>query len=109
MSRRRSNFNFDCESCPLADLTFLTTFLPIRAIRTAGIIILMMAYGYSVKENNDPLVDVVEAAVNGFSECMEPGAYLVDMIPFRKSPFLPVLLGMPKTSSFLFTDSAIRA
>ena len=67
----------------------------------------MIAYGYSVKGQDDPLVDVVEACKRGFSECMEPGAYLVDMIPLRKSPFLPVaLLGIPKYS-FPSTTSAI--
>ena len=68
----------------------------------------MIAYGYSVKGQDDPLVNVVEAAVHGFSECMEPGAYLVDMMPLRESSFLPVaLLGKP-ISSFLSTTSAIR-
>jgi len=52
-----------------------------------GSIILMISHGYSVKEHDDPFVDVVEAAVNGFSECTEPGAYLVDIIPLRKSQF----------------------
>jgi len=46
---------------------------------------MMISYGYSVKEHDDPYLDVVEAAVNGFSECTEPGAYLVDLIPLRKS------------------------
>ena len=53
---------------------------------------MMIAYGYSVKEKDDPLVDVVEAAVRGFSECTESGAYLVDLIPLRESPFLPAAL-----------------
>jgi len=48
----------------------------------------MIAYGYSVKEHDDPYVDTVEAAVNGFSECLEPGAYLVDVLPLRESCFL---------------------
>ena len=98
-----SNFSF---WYPLADLTFNIS--DIRTISTAGAIILMIAYGYSVKGQDDPLVNVVEAAVHGFSECMEPGAYLVDMIPLRESSFLPVaLLGKP-ISSFLSTTSAIR-
>ena len=82
----------------------------IHAIRTAGTIILMIAYGYPVKEHDDPIVDIVEAAVEGFSESMEPGAYLVDMIPSCKSLFLPgALLWMPTTSSFLPANSAIRS
>ena len=49
----------------------------------------MMTYGYSVKENDDHLVETVEAAANGFSESLEPGAFLVDVIPSRESYFLP--------------------
>ena len=49
----------------------------------------MIAYGYSVKEQNDPFVPVVEAAVNGFSESLEPGAFLVDVIPSRESTLPP--------------------
>ena len=48
----------------------------------------MITYGYTVKEHDDPLVDAVEASMKGFSECMEPGAFLVDVMPFCKSPFL---------------------
>jgi len=48
----------------------------------------MISHGYPVKEHDDPLLGVAEAALNGFSESTEPGAYLVDMIPLRKSPFL---------------------
>ena len=48
----------------------------------------MIAYGYSVKEHDDAFVDHVETAVHQFSECMEPGAFLVDVIPPRKSGFL---------------------
>jgi hypothetical protein len=47
----------------------------------------MITHGYSVKEHDDPIVDVVEAAVSGFSECSEPGAFLVDLVPLRKSRF----------------------
>ena len=45
----------------------------------------MISHGYSVNEQEDTFVDRVEAAVNGFSECLEPGAFLVDMIPLCKS------------------------
>lgn len=56
-------------------------------VRTTGAIILMIAYGYPVKDHGDPFVGVVEAAVKGFSESLEPGAYLVDVIPARELPF----------------------
>ena len=48
----------------------------------------MITHGYQVKGYDDPIVDVVEAAVSGFSECLEPGAYLVDVIPLRKPHLL---------------------
>lgn len=80
------------------------------AIRATGAIILMLSYGYTIKEHDDPYVDVVEAAVSGFSECLEPGAFLVDMIPLRESFFLPCsLLGMQTIYLLLFTNSAICA
>ena len=46
---------------------------------------MMIGYGYSVEEHKDPLVELVEAAVTGFSEALEPGTFLVDIIPSRKS------------------------
>jgi hypothetical protein len=49
---------------------------------------LMIAYGYPVNDKNDPYVALVEASVNGFSESLEPGAFLVDVIPARESLFL---------------------
>ncbi|KAF9647047.1 cytochrome P450 [Thelephora ganbajun] len=52
--------------------------------KTTGTIILMISHGYTVKEHDDPIVDLVEAAVNGFSECTEPGAFLVDMVPLLR-------------------------
>lgn len=54
----------------------------------------MIAYGYPIKEEDDPYVRSVEEAVQGFSESLEPGAFLVDVIPLRGSRF------------FLFSDAA---
>ena len=45
----------------------------------------MIAYGYSIKENDDPYVKVLDAAVTGMSETANPGAFLVDTIPSRES------------------------
>jgi len=47
----------------------------------------MISHGYVVKEYNDPIVDIVEAAMIQASELLEPGAFLVDMVPLCKSPF----------------------
>ena len=89
-----SGFNFQISDVP-------------GAVRTTGAIILMISHGYSVNEHDDSFVDVVEGAINGFSECLEPGAFLVDMMPFCKLCSLPgALLGMLTTCCSL-TNSAI--
>ena len=46
----------------------------------------MISHGYTVKEHDDPIVDIAEAAMNQFSELVDPGAYLVDTVPLCKSP-----------------------
>jgi hypothetical protein len=50
----------------------------------------MITYGYAVKENNDPYIELVDAAVKGVSETAMPGAFLVDMIPSCEWCSLPV-------------------
>ncbi|KAJ3485032.1 hypothetical protein NLI96_g5229 [Meripilus lineatus] len=49
--------------------------------RTAGAIILKISYGYTVKDGTDPLVDLVDHAMDQFSEFTRPGAFLVDVLP----------------------------
>ncbi|KZT27006.1 cytochrome P450 [Neolentinus lepideus HHB14362 ss-1] len=48
---------------------------------TAGSIILELAYGYRVKEERDPIVEVVDQATEQFSLATAPGAFLVDVMP----------------------------
>ncbi|KAG1858341.1 cytochrome P450 [Suillus tomentosus] len=50
--------------------------------QTAGTIILRIAYGYEVKENNDPFIDLAERAVHQFSRSSTLGAFMVDDMPF---------------------------
>ena len=50
-------------------------------LRTAGAMVLTITYGYPVKENDDPYVEVVDAAVRGVGEATTPGAFLFDVIP----------------------------
>ena len=45
----------------------------------------MITYGYSVKENEDPYVELVDGAVSGLNEIVVPGAFLVDIIPSCES------------------------
>ncbi|KDQ54080.1 hypothetical protein JAAARDRAFT_410464 [Jaapia argillacea MUCL 33604] len=52
--------------------------------KTAGAIILLMAYGYRVKEGNDPLVDLVDAGMEEFAIMTSPGAFLVDVFPILR-------------------------
>ncbi|KAI0371374.1 cytochrome P450 [Pilatotrama ljubarskyi] len=50
---------------------------------STGALILRLAYGYEVVEDQgqDPLVQVVEVAMQGFAKASEPGAFLVDNFP----------------------------
>ena len=69
---------------------------------------LMIAYGYSVKEQDDPLVKVVEAAMSGFSQSLKPGAFLVDAVPSREPrPSVLSLLGMLTVPVFFSISLAI--
>ncbi|KAI0054293.1 cytochrome P450, partial [Artomyces pyxidatus] len=54
--------------------------------KTAGAIILMLAYGYTTKEDNDSVLAVVELAMRQFSELTKStsGDYLVDVFPILK-------------------------
>lgn len=54
-------------------------------IRSTGATILMLAYGYKVESNDDRLVRIAEDAMVGFAKASEPGAFLVDRIPFCKT------------------------
>lgn len=50
--------------------------------RTAGAIILDMAYGYKIEDENDPLVRIVDHATEEFALATTPGAFLADILPF---------------------------
>ncbi|GLB39728.1 putative cytochrome p450 [Lyophyllum shimeji] len=50
----------------------------------AGAIILRISYGYEVKEVGDPLVELVDQAMEQFSSSTAPGAYLVDVLPILR-------------------------
>ncbi|KAG1733140.1 cytochrome P450 [Suillus lakei] len=44
---------------------------------TASAVILRISYGYEVKDNNDPFVDLADRAMDGISQDMAPGAFMV--------------------------------
>jgi len=54
-------------------------------LSATGGVILKITYGYDVQDSNDPLVNIAEAAVGGFSQASVPGAWLVDIFPVRES------------------------
>ncbi|KIM50598.1 hypothetical protein SCLCIDRAFT_1225241, partial [Scleroderma citrinum Foug A] len=56
----------------------------IRLCVTVGTVILRIAYGYQVNQENDPLINLVHKAVATFSKAAAPGAFLVDSIPILK-------------------------
>jgi hypothetical protein len=48
---------------------------------------LKVSHGYEVKEGRDPMVSLIEKVMDEFAQVTAPGAYLVDFLPFRESPF----------------------
>ncbi|KAL4246392.1 cytochrome P450 family protein [Abortiporus biennis] len=53
----------------------------------AGRIILRVSYGFEVKPEKDPYIDIAENALHGISATANPGSYLVDSIPILR--YLP--------------------
>ncbi|KAG1749707.1 cytochrome P450 [Suillus paluster] len=49
---------------------------------TAGAIILRISHGYEVEQNNGPFVDLADRALDQFSRCTTPSAFMVDILPF---------------------------
>lgn len=60
-----------------------------RSRRSTGALILKLTYGYDVMEDQheDPLVQIVQKAMQGFALASEPGAFFVDYISILK--FIP--------------------
>lgn len=40
-----------------------------------------MGYGYQVKDGADPMVQLVDRALDGLTAAATPGSFLVDIIP----------------------------
>ncbi|KAL4267769.1 cytochrome P450 family protein [Pleurotus pulmonarius] len=55
--------------------------------RFAGGIVLKITYGYSAEPQNDPLVKLVDEAMEQFSETIGANAYMVDIFPILR--FVP--------------------
>ena len=55
--------------------------------RTAGTTIMKMTYGYKVQADLDPIIELVDTAMQQFSLATAPGAFLVDVFPaLRRMP-----------------------
>ncbi|KAL3450266.1 putative cytochrome P450 oxidoreductase OrdA-like protein [Aspergillus insuetus] len=53
--------------------------------KLAGAVILKIAYGYSIDyQGQDPLVDIAEESVEQFSLAVQPGKWLVDLLPILR-------------------------
>ncbi|KAF8134279.1 cytochrome P450 [Boletus edulis] len=55
--------------------------------RSTEAFILKISHGYSVKDGNDPLVEMSKRAIRNISETMAPGRFLVDFFPILR--YLP--------------------
>ena len=49
-----------------------------------GASVLMVSHGYEVREGEDPLIDIVEAALAQAAVVLTPGAFLVDSFPLLR-------------------------
>ena len=50
-------------------------------LRLSGSIILKLTHGYQPLEGEDPIVSIVDRAMDHFSDATAPGAFLVDVFP----------------------------
>ena len=58
----------------------------ITFFRSAVAVILRISHGYAIEpEGPDPLVDIAEKGIAQISMAAQPGAFVVDAIPIRKS------------------------
>ncbi|CCM03391.1 uncharacterized protein FIBRA_05521 [Fibroporia radiculosa] len=58
--------------------------LPAQLRLMAASTMLMLAYGYTVQENEDPIVKAVEIAMGEATRALSPGAFLVEVFPILK-------------------------
>lgn len=74
-------------------------------IRTTGSVILKMSHGYTTeKDGQDPLVTLADDVLSQFSLAAQAGAWMVDMLPFRKS----YLFNRHRISTRELTYSSVR-
>lgn len=49
--------------------------------RSTGAVVVRMAYGYKIKEEDDPIVKLAEATTENFALSTAPGGFMVDVLP----------------------------
>lgn len=76
--------------------------------RTAGAVVLRISHGYEVKENDDPFIRLADQATEQFSAATKAGAFIVDLIPARKT-VRSVLYPNLQANSHGFSCSSVRA
>jgi hypothetical protein len=53
--------------------------------REAGAVILKISHGYTIEPHkDDPLIHLAGKAMDEFGQAGVPGAWMVDMLPFRE-------------------------
>ena len=65
----------------------MLVFVPKKCSRTIGAVIFRISHGYQVQDDHDPFIALAENAVHIFSMSTAPGAFLVDVVPFRELRF----------------------
>lgn len=66
-------------------------------------VILRIAYGYSVTDEKDDLVDLAQDVMHRLAAAITPNNYLADALPFRMKPAYELQSGL----KICFCDSAI--
>lgn len=51
----------------------------------AASLIMNIAYGINIAPKNDRYITIAQIAMGGMAEAANPGAFLVDFLPFRES------------------------
>ncbi|KAJ6502263.1 cytochrome P450 [Mycena sanguinolenta] len=50
----------------------------------SGALALRITYGYTVRDEKDPLIEIITNVMQEFSDSVTPGAFLVDLLPILK-------------------------
>jgi hypothetical protein len=54
-------------------------------VRNAAAVIVGVTYGISISSTEDHYIAIAEKALDGMAKAASPGAFLVDLLPIRRS------------------------